>query len=208
MSTIQLYGLAESVYTRIVRLALEEKEIDYELVETNVFGESGVPPEHLERNPFGRIPVLKQEDFLIYETQAINAYLDEAFSGIRLTPADVREQARMNQIIGILDSYAYMSMVWGIFVPRVMFGDASSSVDEAVERASVCLQALEGFLDGRDFLVGDAVTLADLHALPMLFYLSQAPEGQQLLSEHASLNAWMEQSTRRRSFIQTRSANG
>ncbi|MDP9651818.1 glutathione S-transferase N-terminal domain-containing protein [Paraburkholderia caledonica] len=53
---VKLYGAAWSVYVRIVRLALEEKQVKYDLVEVDVFAETGVPQEHLTRHPFGRIP--------------------------------------------------------------------------------------------------------------------------------------------------------
>lgn len=113
---LMLYGLSRSVYTRIARLALEEKGVDYCLEEVEIFGPQGVPNDHLLRHPFGRIPVLKHRDFLLYETAAITRYVDESFPGLPLQPAEVLARARMAQIIGILDSYAYRPMVWGVFV--------------------------------------------------------------------------------------------
>jgi glutathione S-transferase len=56
---VKLYGAAWSVYVRIVRLALEEKQVKYDLVEVDVFAETGVPQEHLKRHPFGRIPAFE-----------------------------------------------------------------------------------------------------------------------------------------------------
>jgi Glutathione S-transferase, N-terminal domain len=51
-----LYGLSRSVYTRIARLALEEKGVRYTLEEVEIFEPVGAPAEHLVRHPFGRIP--------------------------------------------------------------------------------------------------------------------------------------------------------
>ena len=45
-AAVQLHGLARSVYTRIVRLALEEKGVAYTLHEVEIFGPDGVPAEH------------------------------------------------------------------------------------------------------------------------------------------------------------------
>src|SRR5262249_7248917 len=114
-----LYGLARSVYTRIARLVLEEKGVAYDLREVEIFGPSGVPAEHLARHPFGRIPVLAHGDLQLYETAAICRYVDEAFPGPSLQPSTPTGRARMAQIIGLLDSYAYRPMVWGVFVQRV-----------------------------------------------------------------------------------------
>jgi glutathione S-transferase len=79
-----LYGLARSVYTRIVRLALEEKAVGYSLEEVEIFGPRGVPAAHLARQPFGRIPAFEHDGFMLYETDAITRYIDEAFTGTRL----------------------------------------------------------------------------------------------------------------------------
>jgi hypothetical protein len=50
---VKLYGAAWSVYVQIARLALEEKQIKYSLVEVDIFAETGVPQEQLKRHPFG-----------------------------------------------------------------------------------------------------------------------------------------------------------
>ena len=63
-----LYGLARSVYTRIARLALEEKGVRYTLEEVEIFGPAGVPAEQLARQPFGRIPAFAHDGFVLYET--------------------------------------------------------------------------------------------------------------------------------------------
>ncbi|WP_236062582.1 glutathione S-transferase N-terminal domain-containing protein [Paraburkholderia nemoris] len=86
---VNLYGAAWSVYVRIARLALEEKQINYRLVEVDVFAENGVPQEHLKRHPFGRIPTFEHGDFHLYETGAIVRYIDDAFPGCRLQPTDI-----------------------------------------------------------------------------------------------------------------------
>lgn len=107
-----LFGLERRVYTRIVRLALEEKGVPYSLQEVEIFGPGGVPDSHLGRHPFGRIPALQHGAFVIYETSAIGRYIDEAFQGNSLQPPEVQQRARMNQFISVLDSYAYRPMVW------------------------------------------------------------------------------------------------
>jgi glutathione S-transferase len=92
-SAINLYGLERSVYTRIARLALEEKGAPYTLHEVEIFGAEGVPPDHLVRHPFGRIPALEHGDFWLYETAAITRYVDEAFPGPGLQPQEAMTRA-------------------------------------------------------------------------------------------------------------------
>jgi glutathione S-transferase len=130
MSDPVLYGLSRSVYTRIARLALEEKGVRYTLEEVEIFGPDGVPHEHLQRQPFGRIPAFAHDGFLLYETDAITRYVDETFVGSRLQPQEPLARARMNQVIGIVDSYAYRPMVWGVFGARIVAPAENIQPDE------------------------------------------------------------------------------
>jgi glutathione S-transferase len=115
-----LFGLSRSVYTRIARLALEEKGVRYTLEEVEIFGPTGAPAEHLARQPFGRIPAFEHDGFRLYETSAITRYVDEVFAGTRLQPQEPQARARMNQVLAIVDSYSYRPMVWGVFAARIV----------------------------------------------------------------------------------------
>lgn len=211
MDHIRLFGLERSVYTRIARLALEEKGVDYALENIEIFGPGGVPKDHFKRHPFGRIPVLQHGAFVLYETAAITRYIDEAFAGPSLQPATAAGRARMQQIIGILDSYAYQPMVWGVFVGGVL-SSARSTTPEAGAKAvsgalavsALCLDALAKLAERGDWLVSGKLTLADLHAFPMLRLLSLAPEGMSLLSSRERLLRWFQDMLGRSSVSKTR----
>src|SRR5262249_27200141 len=112
-----LFGAAYSVYVRVARLALAEKGVPYRLEEVDVFG--GPPAAYARPLPSGRLPAFEHDGFRLYETAAITRYVDEAFPGSPLQPEAFRARARMNQVISILDSYAYRTLVWDIFVERV-----------------------------------------------------------------------------------------
>jgi glutathione S-transferase len=207
---LTLYGLERSVYTRIARLALEEKGVAYRLEEVEIFGPEGVPPAHRERHPFGRIPVLQHGGFVLYETAAITRYVDEAFAGPALQPAEASQRARMQQLIGLLDAYAYRPMVWGVFVERVrkpLTGVATNEneVGRSLAAARTALRALEALVRPAPFLLGRQPTLADLHAYPMLRCFALAPEGRSTLGEHPALEAWLDTMDRRESVQHTRS---
>src|ERR1700737_1991841 len=142
-----VFGAPYSVYVRAVRLALEEKGVAYELVPVDIFAPSGPPADHMKRHPFVKIPAFEHESFRLYEAGAVTRYVDETFAGPSLQPADPRSRARMTQIISILDSYAYRTMVWDIYVERVARPTPGSAADEAriaaaLPKAEVCLSAL------------------------------------------------------------------
>lgn len=207
---MNLYGLERSVYTRMARLALEEKGLAHVLHEVEIFGPAGVPPEHLARHPFGRIPVLEHGGFWLYETAAITRYIDESSPGPALQPAEPRVRARMNQVMGLIDAYAYRPMVWGIFVERVRLPLSGAVPDEAriaqaQADARTCLSALDGIAGYQPFLVAPRLTLADLHAYPVLACLDLAPEGRQLLGEFPRLQGWLAMMADRPSVQRTKS---
>jgi glutathione S-transferase len=205
-----LFGAAYSVYTRIARLALHERGVGYDFRETDIFAAGGPPPDYLRRHPFGRIPALSHEGFDIFETHAICRYVDEAFPGRPLQPSSVSGRARVTQIIGILDAYAYRPMVWDIFVERVRKPQRGEPSDEAKIAAAVtasgrCLSVLEDLMGEAQWLVGDGgePTLADLHAAPMLVYLAVAPEGAELLRRHERMQSWLGRMNARPSMLAT-----
>lgn len=203
-----LFGEAYSVYVRAARLALEEKNVEYELVPVDIFRPGGPPPEHYARHPFGKIPAFEHAGFRLYEAGAITRYVDEAFPGPRLQPEQPRARARMNQIISILDSYAYRTLVWDIYVERVSRPASGAASDEqriaaALPRAEVCLAAISGLMDLAPWLGGESISLADLHAAPMFAVFRLAPEGQRLLDAEPRLRAWLERVSTRPSFVRT-----
>jgi glutathione S-transferase len=205
-----LYGAAYSVYVRAVRLVLEEKGVPYRLVEVDVFAPGGPPPEHLARHPFGRIPAFAHGAVALYESSAIERYVDEAFPGPRLQPERPADRARMNQVLAVIDNYAYRTLVWDIFVERVRAPQQGRSPDEArvaaaLPKAETCLAALETLMGKGPFLAGPARTLADLHATPVFIYFRMAREGAALLAAHPKLQAWLDAMMERPSIAATRS---
>src|SRR5260221_718590 len=109
-----LHGYHYSVYLRIARLTLTEKQLGYQRVEVNPFAPE-IPADYLALHPFGRVPTLVDDDFVLYETGAITRYVDRAFAGPALQPDEARALARMDQIIAVVDSYGYWPMVRQVF---------------------------------------------------------------------------------------------
>jgi glutathione S-transferase len=185
--SLVLHGYRYSVYNRIARLALAEKGVAYDRAEVNPFAPD-MPAAYLALHPFGRVPTLVHDGFAVYETGAITRYIDRAFPGPALQPADPRAAARMDQVIGIVDSYGYWPMVRQVFSPRVFRARTGQPVDEAeIARG---LAASAKVLAALEPLVADGLTLADLHLGAMMAYFVLAPEGAALLGQHPRLAAW------------------
>ena len=208
MADIRLLGLRISVYTRIARLVLEEHGIDYALEEVDIFADDGVPEHYLALNPFGRIPTLVHGELVMYETSAITRYLDEISPGASLQPRKPVERARMDQIIGVLDHYGYRPMIWEVYVQRAVVPIEGGEADEAVIAGALPgLESLLGLLEQwcgeRGFLVGDALTLADLYLYPMLSYFVETPEGARMVNRQPRLKTWLRSMRLRDSVLAT-----
>ena len=204
-----VYGPAGSPYVWSVRLALAEKGVAHELVEVG-FGAHREEP-HLSRHPFARVPAFEHDGFALYETQAILRYIDEGFPVAPLQPTDLHEFARMNQVMGIVDAYAYPSIGVGILFNRMLAPRLGMPVDEAaiqaaLPQARLCLSEFARLMGDRPFMTGERISLADLMVIPLLFYLSRVPEGAAPLAEHPTLTPWMRRIEERPSFQVTRPA--
>ena len=204
---IVVYGPAFSTYVRTTRLALEEKGVAYELRHVDFASGEIKQPAHLARHPFGYVPAFEHDGFALYETSAITRYVDRAFSGPALQPNDVKQRARMDQIIAIIDSYAYPSIVSKLVVERLvapMMGRSANetAIAEAMPRIKLSLAELDRLAAGA-FLAGAELSLADLHLAPVFFYLTQTPEAPSLLEPHGKLRRWWSAMEKRASITKT-----
>jgi glutathione S-transferase len=202
-----VYGPAGSTYVWSVRLALAEKGVAHELVDVG-FGAHREEP-HLSRHPFAKVPAFEHDGFALYETQAILRYIDEGFPVAPLQPTDLHEFARMNQIMGIVDAYAWPSIAAGILFNRMLAPRLGLPVDEAavqaaLPRARMCLSELARLTGDKPFMAGERISLADLMVVPLLYYFSRLPEGAAPVGEHPTLARWMRRMEERQSFQVTK----
>ncbi|MBR0715917.1 glutathione S-transferase family protein [Bradyrhizobium liaoningense] len=190
-----VYGFPRSTFVNIVRLLLTHKGVSYGFHDLeSVMGK----PDHLALHPFNRVPILKHGDFTVYETSAIATYVDEAFNGPRLTPQDVRARARMNQWIGAVNSYYYPYMIYHVTHERLVFPELGIASDEkvvahALPKVDTALRVVERELaHGKDFLLGDQLSIADFYLLPSTFAFSLTAEGQAMYPKFPAFCRWRE----------------
>ena len=201
-----LYGPGYSTYARSARLALEEKGVDYEHVEVDFM--QGMPEAQLARHPFSKVPAFEHDGLELYETCAIERYVDEAFDGPSLQPADTRQRARMAQVVSILDNYTYGPTIGQLFIQRAVMPMMGNEADEAAIEAALpevqkCMTTLEKLLGDQPYLAGDNLSLADLHMAPIFSYFTTTPESGPILEDKPGLNRWWENIKTRDSMAKT-----
>ena len=213
MAQPTIYGADYSTYVRSVRLALEEKGAAYKLEKVDILSGQSQRPEYLARHPFGKIPAFEHDGFRLFESSAILRYIDDVFSGPPLQPQDPRRRARMNQIMSLLDSYGYPSLIGTIFIQRAIVPKMGGEPDEealaaAVPTARKTIEVIEGILGDQPFLTGESISLADLQLVPVYHYALRTPEGDAILRAAHGLQRWWAGVSTRRSVAETKPSVG
>ena len=208
MTRPTVYGPSYSVYTRIVRLALEEKGTPYEIADVAMMSGAHTQPAYLKRNPFGKLPAFAHGTLSLYETGAITRYVDRAFDGPALQPSEPQAMALVDQVISVVDSYAYACMIGVLAWQRLIVPMSKGTPDEpAIEaclpRVNLCLSELARLLGKSVWFGGDAVSLADLHLAPVMAYAGGTPEGAGLLDAQPELKVWWGRMSERPSMART-----
>jgi glutathione S-transferase len=201
---VKLYGTEESVYTRIVRLVLLAKKVEFALIEADPF-EGGILPEDYDlRHPFKRIPALEMDGVRLYETDVIVHYIDAVIEHPRLVPSRAEDSARMRQIMRIVDNYAYRPLVWGLYVP-VYWREGLDPADEDIEKSRHVLGVLEGFVNSSPEAGLNDRTLATCYLASVLVAADSVAPGSRLIDERPRLRGWWNHIKTEPIMVKTRS---
>src|ERR1044071_6611119 len=131
MADVTLYGDSPSTYVRTARLACHEKGVSYNLEHADLAGEP-----FAKLHPFRKMPAMRHGDFVVYETSAITRYIDAAFPGPALQPADLKARARMDQGVSAVSDYCYQTMIREIVIQRVLVPMRGGKPDQAMISAA------------------------------------------------------------------------
>lgn len=162
---MKIVGSYVSPYVRKVLACLNLKGLSYEIDPiTPFFG-----GDDFERiSPLRRIPVLVDGDLALCDSSVICQYLEEAYPGHPLLPADPKHRARARWLEEFADTRMGDVFIWGLFYQKVVHpvvwgepGDAARIEKTLIEDAPRVLDYLEGQLPGEGFLFGD-IGLADI----------------------------------------------
>ena len=194
MSKMTLWGFDGSTYVRTVKMLLAEKGYtDFEQVPLNVLEGDPRTPEHLERHPFGKVPVLDHDGIRLLETSAITRYLDEVLPGRSLTPTNSKDRARMAMVIGLIDSYGYGALIEGV-AGYHLFPDFVGGQDEkkrlaGIETGKTLIDFIMKTKGASSFIAGE-LSLADLYLAPIVAYVAMTPDKDAVLSADGFPDWW------------------
>jgi glutathione S-transferase len=186
---VRLYNSQLSGNCWKVRQILALRGIEYERVEVDVFDRSNRPELLGGKNPALRVPTLELGDGqFLAESNAILWYFGD---GSPYVPADQLERARVLQWM-FFEQYEVEPTVAVARFWITLLGERERYAEELESKwraGNGALAALEGHLDGRDWLVGDRFTIADIS---LYAYTHLAEEGDFDLERYPNVRAWIE----------------
>jgi glutathione S-transferase len=186
MSTVTLYRHALSGHAHRVETFLSILNLPANIIDVDLANGAHKLPEFLQKNRFGQVPVLEDGDITLADSNAILVYLaakyDKKDIWLPKAPAVAAEVQRFLSV-------AAGKVAFGPAVARLVnvFG-AQLDHDSAIAIAHGIIAELDSHLEGRQWLVTDHATIADLANYA---YIAHAPEGDVSLVDYANVRAWL-----------------
>ena len=181
-----LYGAPLSPFVRKADVTLREKGLEFDLEPVNIMP---MPDWFKEISPAKRIPVLRDTDHgeegvegTIPDSSAICAFLEKKYPDVPLYPSDPYEFARALFYEEYADTVLIAPIGMGIFRPILfnVFQKKEPDLDQAkktlAEEMPPIFDYLEGELDGKEFLVGGRLSIADITVACCLTQLTLVAE--------------------------------
>jgi glutathione S-transferase len=184
---VLLYNSQVSGNCYKVRLLFAHLGIGYDRHELSVIDRSNRPEVLGQLNPALRVPTLVLDDGrVLAESDAIIFYFAE---GTEYLPDDRFERAQVLQWL-FFEQYSHEPYIAVARFWRIAGIEPPAAELEAKQRGGeAALRAMEGHLAGRQFLVGERYTIADI---ALFAYTHVAPEGGFELEPYPAIGAWLE----------------
>ena len=184
-SSIQLYRHPISGHCHRVELLLSLLGLPHEKIDVDLLKGEHKTPAFLAMNPLGQVPVLRDGELTLCDSNAILVYLEGRYAPGKWLPRDPVEAARVQRWL----SQAAGPLAFGPASARlVQLFKLATDPKEAIDRAAVLLQLMEAELTQTAYLVGDQPTLADLAHYA---YVARAPEGLISLQPYPAVRDWL-----------------
>lgn len=202
MSAVQILGLPQSNFVWATRIALAEKGVPHENIPAALQS-----PEVLAIHPMGKVPVLRHGSVAIGESRAIIDYVNGAFDGPALVPADPeaarRSDSWTSMITSVVEPLLIRQYIFAYFFPTGVGGEPDRAVIEALmPKMESMLDVLEGAFEAGD-LGQEPFGRVDAYLVPILFYTNMMPEGAGLIAARPQLSSYLERGLARPSVQAT-----
>jgi len=162
-----------STYARRVRIALIEKGLAAEEIEVDMAAGAHRSPEYRTLNPYGRVPTIEHDGFVLYESTAILSYLEAISPKPPLVPADPKGRALVDMHVKLCDLQLSRQTGTIIFPKRFLPKERwdENAMAQAKKEIEKHLAILEPQIAGKPYLVGDRYTQVEVCYTPFVEFL-------------------------------------
>jgi len=163
---MKLYDFKSSPNCQRVKVVLAEKNLPYEIVPIDLRAQAQKTPDYLKLNPYGKVPVLTDDDTVLYESCIINEYLEEKYPNPPLLPKDPGKKAKARILIDYGMAHfdgAYQKL--RMELAKDPKEQSQQVIDNAKSDLKKLLQRLENDIGDQPYLVGD-FSLVDADLIP------------------------------------------
>ncbi|HUO12964.1 MAG TPA: glutathione S-transferase family protein [Caulobacteraceae bacterium] len=169
-----------------VKWTAERLGIPFAWIDVDVLKAETRTPQFLALNPAGQVPLVVLDDGrVLAQSNAIMLHLAE---GSPLIPADAYERAKMFEWL-FWEQYSHEPYVAVARFQMRYLGKPRGEIDpKIIQRGEAALELLNARLAGREFLVGEALTLADI---ALVAYTRMAADGGFSLGDYPAVEAWV-----------------
>ncbi|KAF5342695.1 hypothetical protein D9611_002058 [Ephemerocybe angulata] len=201
---LTLVGSPISTCTKRVVAVFLEKQVPFKFVPIDFTKGEHKAPAFMEKQPFGQVPYLDDDGYIIYESRAICRYIAEKYAdqGTPLFPTDLKAKGLFEQAASIeqsnFDVYASKAAYEAVFKPNLGLVTDKSVVDSLIKQLEQKLDVYEQILSKQKYLAGDELTLADLFHLPYGALLPAV--GSNAIQERPNVARWFNSLTERPSW--------
>ncbi|KAF9259398.1 glutathione S-transferase [Marasmius fiardii PR-910] len=183
-------------------------KIPYELITIDLSKGEQKVPSFIEKQPFGQVPYLDDNGFIVFESRAICRYLAMKYKdqGPNLLPDfnDLESTALFEQAVSIegsnFDAFAYPAVAEMVFKPRRGITPNPATFQSLVEQLDAKLKGYEYILGKQKYLGGNQLTVADLYHLPYGSMLAVAGSDVITREGRPNFTRWWNELTSRESW--------
>jgi glutathione S-transferase len=189
---LKIYGFPVSIPSNRVRFVVNKLGLDYQYVPVNLLAGEHMTEEFLKLNPIGKVPVMNEDGFTLFESNAISKYLSRKHNS-SLYPEDIVQRANVDKWIDFASIHVG-SAVTKVFFNRVLAPLVNVEVDERSIKDGLSfldrfLPLVDNQLKENEYLAGSELTLADIN---LLANLDPAEVAQVDLSPYENIVKWRE----------------
>jgi glutathione S-transferase/RNA polymerase-associated protein len=201
---LRLYEHPLSAYAMKVKIALNEKGLDYETAIPEGMATGSAGGEFTEANPRAEVPTLVDGDSRVFDSTVILEYIEDKWPSPPLLPRTPAERARVRMIEDVMDTQ-YEQNNWGTFEVLRYQRASGDLAEKLVAYGKRNIEQLQGWLDrglgGRPWFNGDDFGWGDLSVIP---YLNRSAGYGYSPPKGSALHAWFERVNQRPSVTQVR----